>query len=83
MIELCPKEIADLYTLEHSQYSEDYKKFPFHIQTLNETVEENMSDCLHNGRESNKWQVIFVGTQEKCQQLMDALIEKKGIELGF
>lgn len=71
----------ELWTLEHSQYSEDNKLFPFHVQTLKETVEDNMRDYLHNNRGQNKWQVIFVGTQEQCSRLCDELVRRKSIPL--
>lgn len=72
-------QVAGLWTLEHSQYSEDLGKYPFHIENIERTCENNLKDCIHNHRKDNKWQLIFAGTFEDCSKLLDELWEKKGL----
>ena len=67
----------ELYSLEHSQYSEDAGGFAFHIGELNDAIEKNLQDCFYNNRKGNKWQIIYIGTQNNCQELMDLLISKR------
>jgi hypothetical protein len=77
------------YCLEHSQYSEDTGLFPFHIQELVYTVEDNMKDYARNSRGQNKWQVIFIGTYDECHDFASRLlmdkpeIARKLIEVGW
>lgn len=71
--------LIELYTLEHSQYSEDTGIFPFHIAPINRTVKRNLIDCRDNHRKKNKWQLIFVGSFEDCTKLMNHLLLEKGL----
>jgi len=56
----------DLWCLEHSQYLEDWGRYPFHVGPLCSALEDNMEDCLYNYREANKFQLIFIGTKNQC-----------------
>jgi hypothetical protein len=68
----------ELYTLEHSQWSQDQGLFAWHITTLEEAIERNLQDYFHNNRGPNKWQVVGVfGTLEECATAMDKLIDAK------
>lgn len=61
----------DLYTLEHSQWSADHKKFPWHVGRLGNACTANLSDCLFNNRGMNKWQIVGVfETLEECVEAM-------------
>ena len=67
--------MSELYSLEHSQYSEECGTFPFHITTLGSAANDGMEDLLYNTRGPNKWQVIFTGTWDECYQTMRRVIE--------
>ena len=70
--------LTDLYTLEHSQWSENEGLFPWHITSLKEAVEYNLQDCFHNNRGPNKWQIVGVfRTVEECTAAMDKLIDER------
>jgi len=75
-------DLTDLYTLEHSQWSENQGLFPWHITSLKEAVEFNLQDFFHNNRGPNKWQIVGVfGTLEECTAAMDKLIDEKAVML--
>lgn len=67
-------ESSDVYSLEHSQYSEDVRMFPFHIGPLGSALRDNLQDYRYNNRKENKWQMLFIGSQEDCHKVMDELI---------
>lgn len=72
--------LTDLYTLEHSQWSENEGLFPWHVTSLDEAIERNLQDCFHNNRGPNKWQIVGVfGTLEECTVAMNRLIDEKAI----
>lgn len=71
---------TDLYTLEHSQWSQDQGLFAWHITTLEEAIERNLQDCFHNNRGPNKWQIVGVfKTTQECTAAMDNLITEKAM----
>jgi hypothetical protein len=67
----------ELYSLEHSQYSESKGLFPYHICPLADAIQRNLQDCIYNNRGENKWQIVFIGTFEKCQLTMNEIIKTK------
>lgn len=67
----------ELWSLEHSQYSEDEGKYPWHIGLLKTAIESNLTDCQHNNRKENKWQIVFIGSVEECQKACEALTQLK------
>lgn len=67
----------DIYSLEHSQYSEDKGMFPFHIGPLYDAIEHNMTDYHYNNRQRNKWQIIFIGTMGDCSNVLESYAAKK------
>ena len=71
--------VSGLWAVEHSQYSEDKKMYPFHLAPIEHTCKRNLVDCFHNHRRENKWQLIFVGTLDDCSRVIDGLLDKKGI----
>jgi hypothetical protein len=70
-------ESSDVYSLEHSQYSEDVGMFPFHIGPLGSALRDNLQDCHYNNRKENKWQMLFIGSQEDCHKVMERLIKDR------
>lgn len=70
-------DVEDIYSLEHSQYSEDRKHFPFHIGPLSDAIKHNLQDYRYNNRGQNKWQIIFVGSIQDCYRAMNTLIERR------
>jgi len=72
-----PLKLKDLFSLEHSQNSEDKGLFPWHLGPLTDALTRNQQDCLYNNRKENKWQMICIGTYDKCYQTMQNLMERK------
>lgn len=66
-----------LYSLEHSQYSEDKGSFPYHVGPLDNAIKHNLIDWEHNSRGENKWQIVFIGTMLDCHDAMNALIKRR------
>lgn len=60
--------LGELYALSHSQYLEDSpsSREPYRIRKLDNDLYENTRDCLHNFREKEKWQIVFMGTYGEC-----------------
>lgn len=72
-------KMNDLWTLEHSQHSEDAGMYPWHIGPLKDAIEGNLRDCQHNNRGPNKWQIVYIGPDgESCGKVCDQLIRIKG-----
>lgn len=66
------------WALEHSQYSEDQGKYPWHIGYLSTAIESNLRDCQHNNRGPNKWQIVYIGPDmESCSVVCEVLIKAK------
>jgi hypothetical protein len=67
----------ELYTLEHSQYSEDSGAYPFHVGTFTDAVKLNLQDYFYNNRGANKWQILYIGTREECFDMLEHFEAKK------
>lgn len=66
--------INQLWALEHSQYSEDQRMYPWHISPLKDALNGNLRDCQYNNRGSNKWQIVFIGpSPEACNDAITRL----------
>jgi hypothetical protein len=67
----------EIFSLEHSQYSEDKGMFPFHTTFLFDAIEANNQDFYYNNREENKWQIIFIGSMKECNKYMNQIVKKR------
>jgi hypothetical protein len=67
---------TDVHALEYSRHSEDMNGFPFHIGTLETAVKKNLMDYYENNRGQNKWQIIFIGTYDECQKVLEIRYEE-------
>ena len=74
---LSQHSLGEWYSLEFSQYSENQVRYPYHVGPLHDAVEHNLIDFYHNNRGENKWQIIFIGTFEECNDAIKTLTENK------
>ncbi len=65
-----------LWSVEHSQYSEDHEMYPFHVGWLSKAILENVRDFTYNNRKGNKWQIVYIGTHAECCNAHDVMREK-------
>lgn len=70
------EHLHELYCLEYSEYS-SHHGYPWHIGTLFDATENNLQDFYWNNRQENKWQIVFVGSQNDCSLELDDLVKKK------
>lgn len=67
MIDLTDSLIGlDLWAVEHCQHHEDTGGYPFHGGELEKALEGSMRDIHYNNRGLNKWQLVFIGTEQEC-----------------
>lgn len=69
-------DLNSFYALEYSQYSMDNDMYPFHIDTLSKAIKGNLADCLCNNRKENKWQIIYIGTEEGCYKMLETVKQR-------
>jgi len=69
--------IEEEYAVEFSQWSQDQEKYPWHIGLLCDALMNNVEDYYHNNRQENKWQIVFIGSQDECCKAADYLRSKR------
>lgn len=82
---LVPAELEELYSLEYSEHSAARGKFPWHVARIARAVRENVEDLFQERRGPNKWQIVFVGTQEECQRALKEFseeLERRALHAG-
>ncbi len=62
-----------VYCVEYSEYSNKNGMFPFHVGPLDSAIKKNLRDFWHNSRGDNKWQIVYIGTVDKCSDVLDGL----------
>lgn len=71
------KNLHELCCLEYSEHSSVNGLFPWHVGTLDDAIENNIRDMFYNNRGPNKWQIVWVGTAEECDNMMNAYSENQ------
>lgn len=71
------KNMQELYCLEYSEHLSVNGLFSWHVGTLDDAIQHNIQDMFYNNRGPNKWQIVWVGTAEECDEMMNAYSENK------
>jgi hypothetical protein len=64
-----------LWCLEYSEYSESVGMCPWHLDLLNDALSANLDDFFNRTNGKNKWQMVCVGTREKCVNYLELLTQ--------